>query len=666
MLCKHGRITGGSMEQKMETRQFKTEVQQLMKLIINSLYSHPEIFLRELISNASDAIDKIRFRSQTEPDLLGSDTEFKIRIIPDKDNRTLTVSDNGIGMTYDDVVENIGTIAQSGTRAFLQAIEEAKKKDTLTPEMIGQFGVGFYSSFIVADKVTLITRAAGDEKATKWESSGDGSYTLEETQKDTRGTTVTLKLKESLEGDQDYTDEWTIRDIIKHHSDFVGYPVVMDVEKTEPIPEEKLIRDKEGKPVGNTTQKVFREETLNSMKAIWAKNKSEVTDEEYEEFYKHISHDWNPPMERLHKRFEGTTEYTALLYIPSKMPFDLRMPDHKHGVHLYCKRVFIMDDCKELIPEYLSFIQGVVDAPDLNLNISREILQKDSLVRNIRKNLVKGILSLLENMEPEKYSQFYDEFGPIIKVGIPTDFENKDRIAKLLRYKTTKSDGTYISLQEYLDRMQPDQEDIYYITGENLSALLNSPHLERLKDKDIEVVLMSDPVDEWVVQGLHEYEGKKLKSAEKGDLGLDEIDDKKKDEFSALFDFIRSHLETRIKEVKPSTHLKDSVACLSGDTYDMSAYMEKIMKATGQKAEPAKRLLELNIEHPAISKIKILFEKDKDDPALKDYAELLFDIATISEGGKLDDPSKFSKTIGMLMAEALVVEDLMASDGIEV
>jgi len=654
------------METKKQTRQFKTEVQQLMKLIINSLYSHPEIFLRELISNASDAIDKIRFKSQTEPDLLGGDAEFKIRIITDKENRTITVADNGIGMTYDEVVENIGTIAQSGTRAFLEAMEEAKKKDTLSPEMIGQFGVGFYSSFIVAEKVTLVTRAAGEETATRWESTGDGSYTIEETAKDSRGTTVTLKLKEPKEEEQDYTDEWTIRTIVKHHSDFVSYPVVMDVEKVEPIPEDKLIRDKEGKPVGNTTQKVFREETLNSMKAIWAKNKSEVTEEEYEEFYKHISHDWNPPMECLHMKFEGTTEYTALLYIPSKMPFDLYMPEHRHGIHLYCKRVFIMDDCKELMPEYFNFIQGVVDAPDLNLNISREILQKDSLVRNIRKNLVKRLFSLLEDMEPEKYAQFYDEFGAIIKVGIPTDYENRDRIAKLLRYKTTKSDGKFISLQEYIDRMQPDQEDIYYITGENLSTLLNSPHLERLKDKDIEVVLMSDPVDEWVVQGLHEYEGKKLKSAEKGDLGLDNIDEKKKDEFSALFEFIKGHLEAKIKEVKPSTHLKDSVSCLSGDSYDMSAYMEKIMKATGQKAQAAKRVLELNIDHPAISKIKALFEKDREDPALKDYANLLFDIATISEGGKIDDPSRFSKTVGTLMAEALVVEDLMASDGIEV
>ncbi len=654
------------METKKETRQFKTEVQQLLKLIINSLYSHPEIFLRELISNASDAIDKIRFRSQTEPDILGNDAVFRIKIVPDRENATLSIVDNGIGMGHDEVVENIGTIAQSGTRAFLQAIEEAKKKDSLTPEMIGQFGVGFYSSFIVADKVTLITRAAGEDTATKWESNGDGSYTIEETTKDSRGTTVILHLKKTADGEQDYTDEWTIRDIVKHHSDFVSYPVVMDVEKVEPIPEEKLIRDKEGKPVGNTTQKVFAEETLNSMKAIWAKNKSQVTDDEYDEFYKHISHDWNPPMERLHIKFEGTTEYTALLYIPSKMPFDLHMREPKHGINLYCKRVFIMDDCKELVPEYFSFVQGVVDAPDLNLNISREILQKDSLVKNIRKNLIKRLFGLLEEMDQEKYDRFYAEFGPVLKVGIPTDYENKERIAKLLRYRTTKSAEKYISLKEYVDRMKPDQEDIYYITGENLTALLNSPHLERLKDKDIEVVLMSDPVDEWVVQGLQKYEGKKLRSAEKGDLGLDSVDDETKSQYSALFDFIRTRLESKIKEVKPSTHLKHSVACLSGDSYDMSAYMEKILKATGQKAEPAKRVLELNIDHPAITRIKALFEHDKGDPVLADYADLLLDLAVISEGGKLDDPARFSKTIGNLMAQALVMDDFVETDAVEV
>ena len=654
------------MDHKKETRQFKTEVQQLMKLIINSLYSHPEIFLRELISNASDAIDKIRFKSQTDPNILGQDTEFRIRIIPDRQNRTITVEDNGIGMTYDEVIENIGTIAQSGTRAFLEAMEKAKGKDSLLPELIGQFGVGFYSSFIVAEKVTLLTRAAGQEKAVRWESSGDGSYTVEEAEKDSRGTAVTLKLRQPGDDEPDYTDEWTIRGIVKRHSDFVSYPIVMDVERQEPIPDDQLIKDKDGKPIGSTTRTVKKQETLNSMKAIWTKNRTEVSEEEYTEFYKHISHDWEAPLAHLHIRFEGTTEYQALLYIPSRLHFDFTLRERRHGIHLYSKRVFIMDDCRELMPEYLGFIYGVVDAPDLNLNISREILQHDSLVRNIRKNLLKRIFDLLENMEPEKYEKFFSEFGAILKIGIPTDRENRERIAKLLRYRTTKSEGKFVSLQNYLERMQPGQDEIYYITGDNFAALSNSPHLERLKEKDLEVVLMTDPIDEWVVQHLGQYEDKKFTSAEKGDLGLDKPDDKKSGEFSGFMAFLKDELKDLVKEVKPSTHLKVSLSCLSGEAYDMSAYMEKILRATGQKTQPVKRVLEINIDHPAIANVKFVYEKDRTNPVLKDYARLLYDLAVVAEGGKVEDPSRFSRTIGQLMAEAITAEELMTGDAIEV
>lgn len=654
------------MDRKKETRQFKTEVQQLMRLIINSLYSHPEIFLRELISNASDAIDKVRFKSQTDPGILGQDTELRIRIIPDSENRTITIEDNGIGMTYDEVVENIGTIAQSGTRAFLEAMEEAKGKESLLPELIGQFGVGFYSAFIVAEKVTLLTRAAGQEHAVRWESSGDGSYTVEEAEKDSRGTAVTLKLKERGHEDPDYTDEWTIRGIVKRHSDFVNYPIVMDVERQEQVPEDQLIKDKDGKPIGSTSRTVKKPETLNSMKAIWTKNRSEVTEEEYTEFYKHISHDWEAPLAHLHIRFEGTTEYQALLYIPSHLPFDFTLRERRHGIHLYSKRIFIMDDCRELMPEYLGFVHGVVDAPDLNLNISREILQQDSLVRNIRKNLLKRIFDLLENMEPEKYGQFFTEFGAILKIGVPTDHENRERIAGLLRYRTTKSQGKFVSLQQYMERMQPGQDEIYYITGDNLAALSNSPHLERIKEKGLEVVLMTDPIDEWVVQHLGQFEGKKFTSAEKGDLGLDKPDDKKMDEFSGFFAFLKDELKDLVKEVKPSTHLKDSLSCLSGEAYDMSAYMEKILRASGQKTEPVKRVLELNIDHPAIANVKFVFQKDRTDPVLKDYARLLYDLAVVAEGGKVEDPSRFSRTVGLLMAEAITAEELMAGDAIEV
>jgi molecular chaperone HtpG len=643
------------MTVRKETRQFKTEVQQLLNLIINSLYSNKDIFLRELISNASDAIDKLRFKSQTSAEILGDDTELNIKIVADKEKHTLEISDNGIGMTYDEVIENIGTIAKSGTAAFLKALEESKKQDVLTPELIGQFGVGFYSSFIVADKVTLITRSADAEAnaAVRWESQGDGNFTVEETVRDARGTSVILELKKTEDGEKNYADEWVIRSIVKQYSDFVSYPIVMDVEKTEPVPEKEQIMGADNKPLA-TTRKVKKTETLNSMKAIWAKDKNSVSEDEYKEFYKHISHDWNDPLTHIHLKLEGATEYTMLLYVPSKAPLDLFHLDRKHGIQLYCKRVFIMDDCKELIPEYLRFIKGVVDAPDLNLNVSREILQQDRLVRNIRKNLVKKMLDCFAGMEKEQYETFYNEFGRALKEGIHTDWENKDRIADLLRYKTTKSEDKLISLQDYVANMKPDQKEIYYITGDSLATLINSPHLEQLKEKDYEVLLMTDPVDEWVTMALTEYKDKPLKSAEKGDLELDKDEAAKQENgYSDLFDFIKSHLADKIKEVRPSSRLKSSLACLAGDTHDMSAYMEKILKASGQKSPETKRILELNVSHPVFAGIKNLFDKDRDHHSLKDYSQLLLDMALIGEGGKPEDPSRFSKIVGDLMFNAL-------------
>ncbi len=631
-----------------QTYEFKTEVQQLLNIIINSLYSNKEIFLRELVSNASDAIDRLRFKAQTHSDILEDEGDFKIKLIPDKEKQALTVSDNGIGMTFDEVMENIGTIARSGTVEFLKALKESGQgENMLTPELIGQFGVGFYSAFMVADKIELVSRAAGAEKAVRWESSGDGTFTLTEADKKNRGTDITLYLKARDEDEPDFTDQWTIRNIVKKHSDFVSYPVVMDMEKEEPEV------DSQAKPIEGKTKKVSREETLNSMKAIWAKDKNEVTEEEYEEFYKHLGHDWNPPLEHLHVKLEGSTEYTALLYIPSQAPLDIFSPGFQHGVRLYSRRVFIMDNCEELIPDYFRFVKGVVDAADLNLNVSREILQQDRLVRNIRRNLTKKLFEQLEKMESEKYEKFYTEFGSILKIGVPGDPENKTRIANLLRYKTTKSEKEFKSLTDYVKSMKPDQENIYYITGEKLSTILNSPHLEKLKEKDYEVLLMSDPVDEWVVQSLMEFEGKKLKSAEKGDLDIEKIDENKKEEFSALFDFIRSQLDDKLREVKPSTRLKDSVACMSGGEYDMSAFMEKIMAASGQKLPENKRILELNMDHPVMGKIKNMFEKDKGDPQLKKYSQLLYDIAIIGEGGKVENPSRFSRLVGELMTTAV-------------
>lgn len=644
------------MTAKKETREFKTEVKQILDLIINSLYSNPEIFLRELISNASDAIDKLRFKSQMEPELLGDDAEFKITLIPDKAAGTLEVSDNGIGMTYDEVAENIGTIAKSGGGDFLEAVKQLGRKDLISPELIGQFGVGFYSAFIVAEKVSVITRAAGSETGVKWESAGDGAYTIEEVPKDSRGTRVILKLKKPEKDEPDFTDEWAIKNIVKTHSDFVSYPIAMDVEKTEPIPDEEQIKDKDGKPMGDTSRKVIREETLNSMKAIWTKDKKEVTEEEHKEFYTHLSHDWNKPLTWLHMKFEGTTEYTALVYVPSKAPFDLFSRDAAHGINLYCKRVFVMENCQDLLPMHFRFVKGVVDAPDLNLNVSREILQQDKIVRNIRINLEKKLMELLAGMEPEMYDAFYDEFGQVLKEGVWLDPSNREKHADLLRYTTTKSDGKRISLKDYVANMKDDQKDIYYITGENLATLENSPHLEALKEKDFEIILMADPVDEWVAQSLTEYDGKPLKSAEKGSLdisGEEPADKKESDPHSALFGFIKSHIEEDVKEVKASTHLKDSVSCLSGDDHEMSAYMEKILKSSGQAVPDQKKILELNTRHPVVGKIKEIFENDRDNPVLEDYSKILLDLAVIGQGGKIKNPSLFSKRVGELMADAL-------------
>ncbi|MGB5984554.1 MAG: molecular chaperone HtpG, partial [Desulfobacterales bacterium] len=426
-------------------------------------------------------------------------------------------------------------------------------------------------------------------------------------------------------------------------------------EQDEPIPEDEQIKDKDGKPIGETTRKVVKEETINSMKAIWMRDKKDVEDKEYEEFYRHISHDWNPPLRHLHLKFEGTTDYYALLYLPSKAPWDLFNPEQQHGVQLYCKRVFIMDNCKELIPEYLRFVRGLVDAPDLNLNVSREILQQDRLVRNIRKNLVKKVLEQLKEMESEDYQKFWEEFGPILKIGVHTDPDNRKKLSDLLRYKTSTSDGKWISLATYVANMPEEQKSIYYITGDDARTLINSPHLEQLKAKNWEVLLMADPIDEWVVQSLSEYDGKPLKSAAKGELELDGSSKKSSDDesFKALFSYLKNILGEKIKEVKPSQRLTDSVACLSGEADDISAYMEKILKASGQSVPETKRVLELNAKHPVLAKINALYEADREDPRIKDYGELLLDLAIVSEGGKIQNPTRFSKAVGELMASAL-------------
>ncbi|MBN2432344.1 MAG: molecular chaperone HtpG [Acidobacteria bacterium] len=637
-----------------KTHKFKTEVQQLLNLIIHSLYSNKEIFLRELISNASDALDKLRFRSQTEPAILGDDSDLNIQIIPDPEANTLEIRDNGIGMTYQEVRDNIGTIAHSGSVEFLKLMQKAEQP--VATELIGQFGVGFYSAFMVADKVTLITRPPDSSTATRWESVGDGSYSIEETEKDSRGTSVILHLKDAGTNGQDFTQEWVIRSIIKKHSDFINYPITMAVERAETAMDKEgkpvEILDKNGKPAVQT-RKTRQEETLNSMKALWVKPKSEVTEEEYNEFYTHLTHDPEPPLARLHVKMEGVTEYFALLYIPSKPPFDLFFRERKHGIDLYCKRVFVMHNCEELMPEYLRFIRGVADSSDLDLNVSREMLQQNQLVTNMRRNLVKKVLDLLENLEAERYEHFYEAFAPVLKEGIPTDWENRDKLAELLRFKSTKSDGQWISLADYIHHMPKQQTEIYYLTGEKMSTLLNNPALEILREKDYEVLLMTDPVDEFVVQTMTEYKGKPFRSVEKGDLGLERIDTKKREEYSDLFTFIQSVLADQVKEVRVSGRLKGSVVCLAGDPQDISAYMEKILRATGQEVPAGKRILEINIDHPLVTKLDVLLKENRDNPALKDYCRMLYDLAVIGEGGKIENPGHFSRLMGEMMSQAL-------------
>jgi molecular chaperone HtpG len=636
------------------TKHFQTEVQQLLDLVIHSLYSNKDIFLRELISNASDAVDKARFESHTNPAVLENNPEWKIKLTPDKDAGTLTISDNGIGMGMEEVETNIGTIAQSGTRAFLENLKGQNVKDH--PEMIGQFGVGFYASFMAADKVTLVSRRAGEKTAaTRWESIGDGTYTIEECSKETRGTDVILHLKEDM---REYLDEWRIRSIVKKYSDYVQYPVVMDITR------EELPQGIDGKPIeGAEKIKKVEEETLNSMKAIWTRPKSEITEEEYNEFYKHISHDFSNPFRTIHYAAEGTSEFKALLYIPEHKAFDLFLHDpQRKGVHLYVKRVFITDRCENLLPEYLRFVKGVVDSSDLPLNVSREILQEDVQIKRIQKNLVAKVLGTLAEMKEktlEDYLKFYGEFGAVLKEGIHFDYANKEKLQELLLYQSTKTEQEkFVSLKEYVERMPSAQKEIYYITGTDRSAVENSPHLEICRRKDYEVLFLTDPIDEWVAQSLTEYDGKKLKSVLKGELEVDSEEEKKekevkqeeaKKQYLGILEFIKDKLAEKVKEVRLSSRLTDSACCLVADEYGMNAHMERILKAMNQEVPESKRILELNPDHPIMHILKGLYEQDKGGGKLADYCELLYDQALLTEGSPIKDPLRFTKLISELM-----------------
>ena len=606
-----------------EKKEFKTEVQQLLDLVIHSLYSNKDIFLRELISNSSDAIDKLRFNALSNKELLNEQTDFRIKLYIDNEAKTLVIEDNGIGMTKDELEANIGTIASSGTRKFMEEIK--KGNSTNNPELIGQFGVGFYSAFMVADKVTMKTRPAGGNNSWTWESSGDGSYEITEGGRDEHGTEITLSLKEDC---RDYIVEFRLREIIKKYSDFVEYPILMDITREEPE------LDEEGNPKEGTEKKVtITEETLNSMKAIWMRPKNEVKKEEYNEFYKHISHDYTDPLKTVHYSAEGTLEFKALLYLPSKAPFDMFQHEGvKHGINLYVKRVFIMDNCEALVPRYLRFVKGVVESNDLPLNVSREILQEDLVIKKIEKNVTSKILATLKDMmkkSKEDYIGFYKEFGKVIKEGVEVDPSNKDKIKDLLLFESSKSKpGEYISLREYTDRMLPEQKNIYFLTGDSRSTIENSPHLEVFKKKDVEVLFMTEPVDEFILPGFGEYSDKSLKSIAQGDIDLGTEEEKKIAEeqkkevtgkYKNLIKKIEESLKDDVKEVRLSDRLTDSPSCLVTDEGDINPQMERIFAAMNQPVPEVKRILEINPDHPVIEKMNQIFETDKKDSRVTDF-----------------------------------------------
>ncbi|MBS1258911.1 MAG: Chaperone protein HtpG [Candidatus Scalindua arabica] len=627
----------------VEKMEFKTEIKQVLDLMVHSLYSHKEIFLREVISNASDAIDKAHYESLTNKEILEEEKDWKIKITADKDAGVLTISDNGIGLTKDEAIKELGTIAHSGTKEFIAALQSKEVKDN--PELIGQFGVGFYSTFMVADKVTVLSRkaGAGDKKGVKWESDTDGSFTVEDVEKEKKGTDIILHLKED---EKKYLDEWEIKGTVKKYSDFIEHPVVMDIE-----------REQESKLDKTQKVKVKEEETLNSRKAIWLKNKSDITETEYNEFYKHVSHDYTEPAKVVHYRAEGASEFTSLLYIPSMRPADIYYKEYKIGPTLYVKRVKIIDHCEALIPPYLRFVKGVVDSSDLPLNVSREILQNNKQVEVIKNSITKKVLGTLSDMmkkEFDKYVSFYNEFGRVLKEGVHMDFDRRETIGELLIFPSTKTEkDKYRTIPEYVDNMKEGQEDIYYITGTSLDEALKSPYLEAFKEKDYEVLIMLEDIDD-VVMSSFEYKGKKFKSAIKGDVTLDksEKDEKEKagKKYRKLLDLINDRLDD-VKEVRLSGRLKDSVCCLVGDEGEMDPQMEKLLKSMGQDVPERKRILEINPSHPIFEAMNRIFEEDRKSKVLEDYTDLLYDQALLLEGSKPKDSAAFAKAISRLMVE---------------
>lgn len=629
----------------VQTMEFKTEVSRLLDIVIHSLYSNKDIFLRELISNASDAIDKVRYEGLTDASKYEGGTDWKIKLIADKTAGTLTVRDNGIGMDYEEVIRTLGTIAHSGTKEFMKMLEEKKGQDSV--DLIGQFGVGFYSAFMVADKVTVLTKKAGTGKAVKWESAADGKFTIEETEKTSRGTDVILKLREE---DKKYLEEWTLRELVRKYSDYIEHPIVMDMERSK--------TDAEGK---STDEKEIKEETINSRKAIWLKDKSEISADEYNDFYKHITHDYTAPAKTVHFKAEGTHEFSALLYIPERRPFDIIYKEYKSGPMLYVKRVQIMEHCEELLPPYLRFVKGVVESNDLPLNISREILQNNRHIEVMKKAIIKRILEAVADMKKNDYDafvKFSKEFGRILKEGLHYDFERRQTIADLLLFQSTKTDdGKFTALDDYFMRMKPEQEEIYYILASSRSEAAASPYLEGLKEKDIEVLIMTDDIDDIVISSLGEFKGKKFKSVVKGDITLGEADkeekEKKKEEFSKLIEFIKDRLKDKVEDVRLSSRLKDSAVCLVAGETDFDPYIEQMMKAMGESYMKGKRTMEINPDHILFKEMNALFEKDKNASDLTDYADILYDQALILEGAKPTDAGAFARKVSALMARAI-------------
>ncbi len=626
----------------MAKKQFKTEVQQLLDLVIHSLYSNKDIFLRELVANAADAIDKARFEGLTNPQ---HNREWAIRIEPDKDNKTLKIIDNGIGMTEDEVIENIGTIAKSGTKAFLKQLEENKNVDA--PELIGQFGVGFYSAFMVADKVVIETKkSASDAPAVRWESTGSGSYDIRESTKTEPGTEITVFLKEA-EGL--YLEDWKISEIIHRYSDFIAYPII--------VPHVTVNDDK---------TETVEDKVLNSQKAIWLRKPSEITEEEYQSFFAHVSHGQGKYAKAIHISAEGTSEFKALLFIPEVMPFNMFMPDfQKKGLQLYVKRVFITDECKELIPDYLRFVKGVVDSGDLPLNVSREILQDNAIIGRIQKAITGKVLGELKKMqesEPEAYKKFFKEFGKVLKEGIHTDYTNQEKIKALALYETMNTPaGDTVSLAEYIKAMPENQKDIYYITGDSRAHIESNPALELLKSKGFDVLFMTDPIDEWVMQSMFQYEKKSFKNVVKGEFELEgeekdaaeKLIADAKEKFKILTEKLQKKFDSSVKEVRFTSRLVESPACLVGDEHSISPQMERLFKAMNQEMPSTKRILELNAKHPLIEKLQSMAADNAESAELDMYAQLLYDQALLAEGSPIEDSLAFSKNLAKVMLKSL-------------